>query len=274
MIMNLVVNARDAMPEGGKLTIETADISFDTEYAARHVGVTPGEYVRLSISDTGCGMDSEVLKRLFEPFFTTKGQGKGTGLGLSTVYGIVTQSGGHVEVDSQPGNGSVFNVYLPRPINTGLSAPRRTVTPDRPAFGSETILLVEDEEMVRNVTERMLRAAGYRVLTAANGSEAMSACEGHPGEIHLLLTDVIMPQMSGRQLAEQLHGLRPGLRVLYMSGYTDDAIVHHGVLDPGTKFIAKPFNATDLTRKVRDTLDSEFPPSPWSSNSNPPNAAG
>ncbi|HEX7599636.1 MAG TPA: PAS domain S-box protein, partial [Polyangia bacterium] len=255
VIMNLVVNARDAMPDGGKLTIETANVDLDNQYAERHVSVTAGPYVLLAISDTGCGMDAATQKRLFEPFFTTKPRGKGTGLGLSTVYGIVKQSGGNIWAYSEVGQGTSFKVYLPR-LSSDERAADLKRTGGRPAVGSETILLVEDEAALRGVVERMLRAVGYQVVVAANGGEALLACQQHQGAIELLLTDVVMPKMSGRQLAEQLQRERPGLHVLYMSGYTDDAIVHHGVLDPGTSFIGKPFSAADLARKVRDTLDT------------------
>jgi two-component system cell cycle sensor histidine kinase/response regulator CckA len=254
VIMNLVVNARDAMPDGGKLTIETSNIDLDEEYATRHLAVTPGPHVLLAISDSGCGMDAATLKRLFEPFFTTKAQGKGTGLGLSTVYGIVKQSGGDIQVYSEVGKGTTFKVYLPRMSDDEKPEELKT-TGERPAVGHETILLVEDEAALREVVERMLRAMRYKVLKAASGSEALRIGQQYQSEIHLLLTDVVMPQMSGRQLAEQLIGQRPSMRVLYMSGYTDDAIVHHGVLDPGTEFISKPFTSADLARKVRDTLD-------------------
>ena len=254
VIMNLVVNARDAMPTGGTLTLETANVELDGDYAARHVGVRPGPYVRLTICDTGCGMDEATRQRIFEPFFTTKEKDKGTGLGLSTVYGIVKQSGGTVWASSEPGRGTVFDIYLPRVTGAPSPAAAPPVA-ERPRGGSETLLVVEDEEPVRNLVTRILQAAGYRVLSAANGGEALLACEQHPGPIHLLLTDVVMPQMSGKQLAERLGLLKPGLRVLYMSGYPDEAIASHGVRTPGTTFLGKPFGAAELTRKVRSALD-------------------
>jgi signal transduction histidine kinase/ActR/RegA family two-component response regulator len=253
VIMNLVVNARDAMPTGGKLTIETANVELDAEYAREHAVVTPGSYVLLAISDTGSGMDEATRRRLFEPFFTTKELGKGTGLGLSTIYGIVKQSDGYIWAYSEPGRGSTFKVYLPRFLE---DAEPTVVRPDEdePLAGTETILLVEDEEAVRDVAARMLRAAGYQVLTAANGEEALTICEQHKGEIHLLLTDVVMPQMNGPQLAGRIQRLRPDLRILYMSGYMDHAIVREGVLDAGTNYIGKPFSGNDLGRKVRHAL--------------------
>lgn len=255
VIMNLVVNARDAMPEGGKLTIETSNVEIDAEYAARHVAVIPGPYVSLVVADTGCGMDQEAKARLFEPFFTTKE--KGTGLGLSTVYGIVRQSGGHVWVYSEPGLGTTFKVYLPRSI-TATEA--NTITtpstvPMRSTAGSETILVVEDDEALCKVAKRSLDAAGYTVLAAADGDKALQICARYAGDIHLLVTDVVMPRMGGRALAQELSKRRPALKVLYMSGYTDCAIVHHGVLDAGTRFLGKPFTEAELTRKVRNVLD-------------------
>jgi PAS domain S-box-containing protein len=253
VIMNLAVNARDAMPEGGKLTIETVNVDLDDDHAAEHVGGHTGRFVLLSVSDTGCGMDAETRKHIFEPFFTTKEAGKGTGLGLSTVYGIVKQSGGNVWVYSEVGQGTVFKVYLPR-----VDAPPVEIAPRPaavPATGNETVLIVEDEPAVAALAERILRNAGYMVLTAAGSGDALALFEKHVGEIDLLLADVVMPQMSGRGLAERLVKLSPRLKVLYMSGYTDNAIVHHGVLEPGIRFISKPFAAAHLTRKVREVLD-------------------
>ena len=254
VIMNLVVNARDAMPRGGTLSIETANVEFDPEQVKGTTSTTR-PHVLVAITDTGSGMDEATQQRLFEPFFTTKE--RGTGLGLSTVYGIVKQSGGDVEVRSEPGKGTTFAVYLPRLSEVAQERTERT--PEGSTVGTETILLVEDEEAVRTVAARILRAAGYNVMTAANGGEALLICERHQGELGLLLTDVVMPKMSGRELAERLQQVRPGLLVLYMSGYTDDSMVRHGVLEAGMEFIAKPFSGAALRRKVRDVLDEVIP---------------
>jgi len=254
VLMNLVVNARDAMPEGGKLTIETFNVDIDEDHAARHLAVTPGPYVLLAVTDTGCGMDSQTRARLFEPFFTTKEKGKGTGLGLSTVYGIVKQSGGNIWVYSEPGRGTTFKIYLPRELETTVAVTHNPGLLTR-ATGTETVLVVEDEEALREVARRSLSAAGFTVLTAADGAEALEIAARHAGEIQLLLTDVVMPKMSGRALALELVKTRPAIQVVYMSGYTDNAIVHHGVLDAGTQFIGKPFTGAELARKVRAVLD-------------------
>jgi PAS domain S-box-containing protein len=268
VVMNLAVNARDSMPKGGKLTIETVCVELDEAYASQHADVKPGPYVMLSVTDTGCGMDESTRARIFEPFFTTKRTGKGTGLGLATVYGIVQQSGGSIWVDSEPDKGTTFEVYFPRELSANETAGRTAPLTARVA-GSETILAVEDEEAVRNLARRILSDVGYTVLAAANGTEAMLLCERHPGAVHLMLTDMVMPQMNGKDLAERLVKLYPTLRVLFMSGYTDDAIGDHGVLDPGTHFIAKPFNAVDLTHVVREVLDETPPDQPNSGSSLP-----
>ena len=252
-IMNIVVNARDAMPGGGKLTIETANVDLDEEYARLHVGAQPGPHVLLSITDTGCGMAPDVKKRVFEPFFTTKEMGKGTGLGLSTVYGIVKQSGGNIWVYSEPGQGTTFKIYLPR-VSEAVDERKGRASTGLPR-GSETILVVEDEEPVRQLAVRMLKKLGYKVLSAPDGPKAVALCEGYREPIDLILTDVVMPEMGGREAVERLQGIHPEAKALYMSGYTDNVIVHHGVLDRGTKFIHKPFTLEGLAGKVREVLD-------------------
>ena len=230
VLVNMAVNARDAMPDGGKLIIQTANVTVDDEYARRRLDVTPGEYVVMSVSDNGVGMDQEVKAHIFEPFFTTKEVGKGTGLGLSTCYGIVAQSGGHITVDSEPGKGTIFEIYLPR-VEDVTGYLTLTDRPEHLPVGSETVLLVEDEPLVRAVISQVLREQGYTVLEAANGHEAMSVAQHHSDEeIHLLLTDVVMPLMGGRELTKQLGRLHPEARVLYTSGYTDDVILNRGFL--------------------------------------------
>jgi signal transduction histidine kinase len=254
VIMNLVVNARDAMPTGGRLTIATSNATLDDGYARDHAGVTPGDYVMLSVSDTGLGMDKATQARVFEPFFTTKERGKGTGLGLSTVFGIVKQSGGHIWLYSEPGGGTTFRVYLPRIHGDPDAIGRASVGP--PRGGSETILLVEDDEQIRRVASVILKRAGYDVLIARNPGEALSVSEHHPTKVHLLLTDVVMPKLNGRQVAERIRAMRPDIRVLFMSGYTGDAILHHGVLNAGVAFLQKPIAPDSLMRKVREVLDA------------------
>jgi PAS domain S-box-containing protein len=259
VIMNLAVNARDAMPHGGKLTIETANITLDDEYARRHGPVKPGEYVMLAISDTGLGMDSDTQSHIFEPFFSTKGA-KGTGLGLSTVYGIVKQSDGYIWVYSEPAKGTAFKVYLPRVNGSGepfVLQPAASAA--SPAHGHETILLVEDEKNVRDLARQYLENQGYTILDAAEGASAEQVSASYPGPIHLLLTDVIMPGMNGRELAQCITSSRPDTRVLYMSGYTENAIGHNGVLDEGINFLQKPFTLPALKAKVRELLDTPLP---------------
>ena len=259
VIMNLAVNARDAMPQGGKLTIETADADLDEAYAQNHLEAQPGPYVMLAVSDTGVGLDQEAQARIFEPFFTTKELGKGTGLGLSTVYGIVKQSGGLIWVYSEPGKGTTFKIYLPRLEAAGDLAAGLSQVPGKCEWGSETVLLVEDEDMVRHVARRILARHGYTVLEAASGDDALAISRENAGPIHLMLTDVVMPGMSGRETADNLKPQRPGMKVLFMSGHTENAIVHHGVLDPGTAFIQKPFKYNVLAQKIREVLDKPAP---------------
>ncbi len=254
VIMNLAVNARDAMPEGGKLYIRTGNV--DVPHSSRlHADVRPGSYVRLTVADTGKGMDAEIMVHLFEPFYTSKATGKGTGLGLSTVYGIVKQSGGEIVVESQPGSGATFHIYLPRIIGVmDTKQAARAQGLARP--GTETILLVEDEPGVRQLVRDMLHRLGYTILEAGSGAEALRIFEQHRGGIDLLLTDVIMPQMSGRDLAERLRTAQSSLKVLYMSGYTDDMLAHHGVLEPNVYLLPKPFAPDELGAKLREVLDT------------------
>jgi two-component system cell cycle sensor histidine kinase/response regulator CckA len=257
VIINLAVNARDAMPTGGKLTIETRAVDLDEQIASVHVEATPGNYVLLVVSDRGTGMDAETRARIFEPFFTTKDEGDGTGLGLATVYGIIKQSGGDISVESELGRGTTFRIYLPSAQTVATDAEPATFDtgPDAPA-GWETVLLVEDEEIVRDLEREVLEASGYTVLEAQDTEHAIRLCNEHTGTIHLLLTDVVMPQMSGRELAIHLAPIRPEMKVLYASGYADDAITHHGVLEHGTAFLPKPLTPGSLTNTVRAVLDA------------------
>jgi hypothetical protein len=254
VLLNLAVNARDAMPHGGVLTIETANVTLDESYAQMHVDVQPGAYVALSVSDTGSGMSLDVQARLFEPFFTTKEKGGGTGLGLATVFGIVKQSRGHIWVYSELGMGTTFKLYLPVASSPHVEVPTKRTQASADLAGIETILVVEDADSLRLLSEKILKRYGYTVLLAANGDEAQRVCLDHPDPIHVVLADVIIPGGSGRTIADWITRHRPETKIIYMSGYTDNAIVHHGVLDPGTAFLQKPFSPEALARKVREVL--------------------
>jgi PAS domain S-box-containing protein len=254
VILNLVVNGRDAMPQGGRVTIQTANADLDETYTDTHAPVVPGRYVLLAVSDTGTGMHPDAKAHLFEPFFTTKEVGKGTGLGLATVYGIVKQSGGYVWVYSETGSGTTVKIYLPRCDEPAQPAPRPPVLQGLPT-GSETVLVVEDAEAIRSLARKVLTAQGYTVLEAGDGAEALQVAQRHAGPLHLVLTDVVMPGMGGRELAQRLAPLRPELKLVYMSGYTGDAVVHRGLLEDGLPFLAKPFTPEDLALKVRTALD-------------------
>jgi CheY-like chemotaxis protein len=255
VVLNLALNAKDAMPRGGKLTIETANVELDETYSRTHVDVIPGRYVMLAVSDTGIGMTPEIKNRLFEPFFTTKEKGKGTGLGLAMVYGIVKQSGGNIWVYSEAGMGTTFKVYLPRVDEPLEEKKKRKLSEGELPRGGETVLAVEDNKDVRRMAAQILRRQGYRVLEAANGGEALLVCEKLKEEIHLLLTDVVMPGMSGQELAQRLSFLRPEMKILYMSGYSDDSIVSYGILNEKVDFIPKPFSLEALVNRVREVLD-------------------
>ena len=256
ILANLCVNARDAIADVGKVTIETGNAEFDETYCTDHPGFVPGEYVLLSVSDDGCGMDTETLGKIFEPFFTTKESGKGTGLGLATVYGVVTQNKGFVNVYSEPGHGTTFKIYLPRHRTKADFLPKmaKDLPPER---GQETILLVEDEPAILRMTTIMLERMGYQVVAARTPGEAIRLAQEHAGRIHLLMTDVIMPEMNGRVLAKNILSINPNLKRLFMSGYTANVIAHHGVLDKGVNFIQKPFSREELGAKVRKALDGD-----------------
>jgi CheY-like chemotaxis protein len=257
VMLNLAVNARDAMPNGGRLTIETADVELDHMYVIHHQGATVGKHVLIAVSDTGSGMNEATRTRLFEPFFTTK-TGIGTGLGLATVYGIVKQSRGSIWVYSEPEKGSTFKIYLP--VAAGETEAPLPATDAHLLRGTETVLVVEDQLDVRELIEKTLSRYGYTVLTATNGLEATAIAQAHKGPIHVMLTDVILPGASGRDTAKQVVATRPSLRLLYMSGYTDDAIVQHGILEPGLAFIQKPFSGEALARRIREVLAADAPP--------------
>ena len=255
VIINLAVNARDAMPNGGKLTIETANVHINKSYADDHTGILPGPYVMLSVSDNGMGISPEIKERIFEPFFTTKEKGKGTGLGLSTIYGIVNQCGGSIMVYSEPGQGANFKIYLPQVTENQDVLKKETNLVQFPR-GNETIMVVEDDAAAKRLTVEILQMQGYLVLEASDGNEALNIAKAYVANIQLVLTDVVMPQMSGKEMVDRLHTLRPGIKVLFMSGYTDNAIVHHGVLDKGLFYIQKPFTVQGLSKKIREVLDN------------------
>jgi CheY-like chemotaxis protein len=254
--MNLAINARDAMPKGGKLIIETANVDLDEDYFRSHgVNNEPGPYIKLTVSDTGIGMDEETVSRIFDPFFTTKEIGKGTGLGLATTYGIIKQNNGFIWAYSEPGKGTTFKIYLPK-AQRDKRAERKKKNDSAVLAGGETILVVEDDEELRRLCRKTFQKHGYRILEATNGEEALSIGKKHTEPIQLMLTDVVMPKMSGRQLAELIQQLRPDMKVLYMSGYAEDSIAHHGMLESGLAFLEKPFSPDGLLRKVREVLDS------------------
>jgi two-component system, cell cycle sensor histidine kinase and response regulator CckA len=260
VLMNLAINARDAMTRGGQLSIATRDTTVTTEIARNHRGLVPGDYVLLEVSDTGSGMDAHVLAHLFEPFFTTKKRGQGTGLGLSTVYGIIKQSGGYIAVETAVGKGTKFSIYLP-PSRVAQTAPAEQRSQARPHGGTETILLVEDQPEVRAIARTILSRQGYTVLDADGGVAALKIVKAHDGQIDMLLTDVIMPVIGGQELARQVLEMRPGVHVLFASGYTDDVLIQQGVLQPGAEWIQKPFTRESLLQKVRGVLDCLSPSS-------------
>jgi two-component system, cell cycle sensor histidine kinase and response regulator CckA len=255
ILVNLAVNARDAMPDGGKLTIETANVYLDEDYHATHPYIKPGHHVMLALSDTGCGMSAEVKSHLFEPFYTTKQKGRGTGLGLATIYGAVKQAGGTIEVYSELGKGTIFRIYLPAITESPEALEMDKSTTTSLPKGEETILLVEDERIVRELATKILKRLNYSILPASNGAEALEIARNYNGIINLLITDVVMPGMNGRQLAEQLQQMRPQTKVLFTSGYTENAIAHHGVIDSNLNFIGKPYSSRDMANKIRRILD-------------------
>jgi two-component system, cell cycle sensor histidine kinase and response regulator CckA len=255
VLANLCVNAKDAIVGLGEITIVTENVTLDEDDCYHHLDAVPGDYVLLAVSDNGCGMDKEILPKLFEPFFTTKEVGKGTGLGLPTVYGIVRQNNGFVNVYSQPGKGTAFKIYIPRHIEEAETEQKRKIEKSFTG-GDETVLLVEDEPSMLQIGRTLLERLGYKVLATKSPAEAIKMAQEHKNGIHLLITDVIMPEMNGRELADKLLSLYPELKLLFMSGYTADVIARHGVLDPGVKFVQKPFTIKDLANKIRETLES------------------
>jgi CheY-like chemotaxis protein len=254
ILANLIVNARDAIAGVGKITIETENVAFNQAYCNDHAGFLPGDYVMLAISDNGCGMDKDIMAHIFEPFFTTKTVGHGTGLGLATVYGIVKQNNGFINVYSEPRKGTTFKIYLPRFMSDNNES-RAILPTEIPQGGKETILLVEDETTVLKMSKRMLDTLGYTVLVANTPSQAIHLTQSHADAIDLLITDVVMPEMNGRDLAKHLKTIQPDLKILFMSGYTADVIAHHGVLEKGVSFISKPFSMEELATKVRQTIE-------------------
>jgi CheY-like chemotaxis protein len=259
VLVNLAVNARDAMPQGGALVLETANVDLDAEYVRTHPGARVGRHVRLAVSDTGHGMDAATAARIFEPFFTTKPRGKGTGLGLATVHGIVKQSGGHVDLYTEPGHGTTFKIYLPR-VDEPVSTAAEPVAAAAPQGGAETIVLVEDEDGLRALVREVLEDGGYRVIDAGTPEEGLAAAKAVAGGVDLLMTDVILPQMRGNELAARVRAACPGVRVLFMSGYTDEAVGQHVVLDESAHFLQKPFALAALLAKVRAVLDEPARP--------------
>jgi two-component system cell cycle sensor histidine kinase/response regulator CckA len=253
IVANLAVNSRDAMPDGGKLVVETANVTLDAAYCRRHAGARPGEHLMLAVSDTGSGMDERTRERAFEPFFTTKAEGKGTGLGLATVYGVVKQNEGFIDIQSELGHGTTITLYLPR-AEPDAMAPPEAASSVVPARGHETVLLVEDQAQLREIAHEMLEDLGYTVLVAPSPGDALTLCEKHPGPIHLLFTDVVMPNMNGKELAGRVQAMKPGIRTLFTSGYTADTIAHRGVLDARISFLEKPYSMESLARKVREVL--------------------
>jgi CheY-like chemotaxis protein len=256
VLLNLAVNARDAMPKGGHLTITAANIELDDSYKRRHEPVVPGKYVRLTVEDTGCGMDAKTQLRIFDPFFTTKELGKGTGLGLATVYGIVKQTGGYIWVYSEVGQGTAFKIYLPRIDERALQTVEQKTAELPVTKGWETILLAEDSESLREMAGEYLQSAGYNVIAAASGNEALERAKNFGGAIHLLLTDVVMPELNGPELAKQIASLRPGIKVLFTSGYASETLANRGSLDPAVAFIQKPYRPKALARRIREILDA------------------